>query len=112
MEDDWHPKPSNCNIGCRVPFLSFIADLIVGPAVADDPEAECHALMATLCSYDLQDQTRIISTFEELTDKFGLECVVFLPIAEFVQPTGKKCVLRSKLGEGKVEIRLRLPHKS
>jgi hypothetical protein len=108
-EVELHPKASNCNIGCRVPFLSFITDIIVGAAAGDDPETECNLLLESLGSgpSNATNNGAIVSAFEELLDKFGLECVVFLPITEASQPTGKKCVLRSKLGEGKVEIRLR-----
>jgi hypothetical protein len=107
MEESSHSKVSNCDIGCRVPFLSFFADLIAGAAPLD-PDAESTALLSKMLVSKETSSGRIIASFEELIDKFGIECVVFLPSADASQPTGKKCILRSKLGDGKAEIRLRL----
>ena len=50
---------------------------------------------------------RVLPQLETLLDKHGIEVVIYLPTSKRNRPIGKKCVIRSKKGEARVEFRVR-----
>ena len=110
MEENSSSRTSNCNAGCRIPFFSYVQEFVLGTQLTAGPEAENAALLDSVVILGFEDEDEykfgILPKVELLLDKFGIECVVFYP-TEDAMPTGKKAILRSRLGEGRVEIRLR-----
>ncbi len=114
---DSHAAVSNCNTGCLFSPLLLLASwgLTPDPHIDTTESLKAHllTLMQTITNttvVDLSDEeyvTSILPSFEEIIERFGLECVVFLPTPFDKSPTGKKAVVRSPYNEGKAEIRLR-----
>jgi hypothetical protein len=77
------------------------------------PEKNELELLEYICSDAAKQSTGdFLSKFEYLLDKYGVEAVLFLT-SRRIQKTsgsvalGKKCVIRSRLAESKVEFRIR-----
>jgi len=91
--------------GVWLPWLSASDDKSSGGAL-DDPET----LVDSICSASLLPDyaERVLPQMETLLDKHGIESVVYLPTkAGGQQPVGKKCMIRSKLTDPRIEFRVR-----
>ena len=101
-------RNSNCTNGCRIPFLSYFEGFLLGAQIEQSEDA---VLLDSVMFSGFVDEEEygngILPKVETLLDKYGIDCVVFYPTSDGLAPTGKKATIRSKMGEGRVEIRLR-----
>jgi hypothetical protein len=109
---DTNTLSTACNIW-SAPALNGILWPFSSDSTPELHERSEKALISFVCSDEATLSTSdFLTKFEQLLDKFGIEAVLFLTSRRIRETSGnvalgKKCVIRSRFAEPKVEFRIR-----
>ena len=98
-------QQDECISSCSIISLSSI----LFPSEAEEVNAE--NLQKKICAAPIDEdfEANVLPNLELLLDKFSLECQLFLPkkSSESKSSNGKKCNIKSKMGDTAVEFVIR-----